>query len=111
MAVQRAGLPTETRPLVESAWGAVPGLLPARFPRPLAEPAVPVSRQRALHGFCRSGVVELDPGLGDLDAPVAVPSDVHRGDVEQFDPVRRGPAPSTARADEATANVSPLPAV
>jgi hypothetical protein len=41
------------RLLVESAWGAVPGLLPVRFPGPLAEPAVPVSRQRALHGVCR----------------------------------------------------------
>ena len=41
------------RRLVESAWGAVPGLLPVRFPRPLAEPAVPISRQRALHGVCR----------------------------------------------------------
>ncbi|WP_041759128.1 hypothetical protein [Pseudonocardia dioxanivorans] len=38
--------------VVESAWGAVPGFLPARFPRPLAEPAVRVSTQRALHGFC-----------------------------------------------------------
>jgi hypothetical protein len=27
-----------------SAWGAAPGLLLVRFPRPLAEPAVPVSR-------------------------------------------------------------------
>jgi hypothetical protein len=27
-------------------------LPPARFPGPLAEPAVPVSRQRALHGCC-----------------------------------------------------------
>ncbi len=33
-------------PVVESAWGAVSGLLLVRFPRPLAEPAVPVSRQR-----------------------------------------------------------------
>ena len=38
---------------VESAWGAVPGLLPARFPRPLAAPGVPVSGHRALHGLCR----------------------------------------------------------
>jgi hypothetical protein len=30
------------RDLVESAWGAVLGLLPTRFPRPLAEPAVPL---------------------------------------------------------------------
>jgi hypothetical protein len=47
--------------LVESAWGAVPELLPVHFPRPLAEPAVPVSRQRALHGVCRqawSGAVQ-----------------------------------------------------
>ena len=29
--------------MVESAWGAVPGLLLARFPKPLAEPGVPVS--------------------------------------------------------------------
>lgn len=35
---------------VESAWGAVSGLLPVRFPRPLAEPAVRLSPQRALHG-------------------------------------------------------------
>src|SRR6476661_6785081 len=68
------------RRLVESAWGAVSGLLPVRFPRPLAEPAVPVSRQRALHGLCRSGVVEPEPGVGDLDAAVAVPSNAHRGD-------------------------------
>ena len=38
---------------VESAWGAVSGLLPTRFPKPLAEPAVRVSTQRALHGNCR----------------------------------------------------------
>ena len=31
-------------PVVESARGAVPGLLPVRFPGPLAEPAVPISR-------------------------------------------------------------------
>jgi hypothetical protein len=37
----------------ESAWGAVLGLLPVRFPRPLAEPAVRISPQRALHGVCR----------------------------------------------------------
>jgi hypothetical protein len=73
--------------LVESAWGAVPELLPVRFPRPLAEPAVPVSRQRALHGVCPSGVVELDPGVGDLDASVSVSRDRYRGEVEQFDPV------------------------
>jgi hypothetical protein len=42
---------------VESAWGAVPALLLVRFPRPLAEPAVRLSPQRALHGFCR-GLVQ-----------------------------------------------------
>src|SRR5680860_1157511 len=41
----------------ESAWGAVPALLLVRFPRPLAEPAVRVSTQRALHGLCR-GLVQ-----------------------------------------------------
>jgi hypothetical protein len=45
--------PTPATTLVESAWGAVSGLFLVRFPRPLAEPAVPVSRQRALHGACR----------------------------------------------------------
>jgi hypothetical protein len=35
----------------ESAWGAVPGLLRVRFPRPLAEPAVRVTTQRALPGL------------------------------------------------------------
>jgi hypothetical protein len=30
--------------VVESAWGAVPMLASARFPRPLAEPVVRVSR-------------------------------------------------------------------
>ena len=39
--------------LVESTWGAVSGLLPVRFPRSLAEPAVRFSPQRALHGLCR----------------------------------------------------------
>ncbi len=52
---------------VESAWGAVPALLLARFPRPLAEPAVRVSTQRALHGSCR-GLVQAAGahGLGIL---------------------------------------------
>ena len=52
---------------VESAWGAVPGLLPVRFPRPLAEPAVRLSPQRALHGCCRrAGYVAVAQGLGIL---------------------------------------------
>jgi hypothetical protein len=48
---------------VESAWGAVPGLLLVRFPRPLAEPGVPVSEHRALHGFCRQAWLRVQ-GLG-----------------------------------------------
>ncbi len=52
--------------LVESAWSAVPGLLPVRFSRPLAEPAVPVSRQRALHGICRQAWSAAVQGLGIL---------------------------------------------
>jgi len=53
--------------MVESTWGAVSGLLPVRFPRPLAEPAVRVSTQRALHGVCR-GLVQIAKahGLGML---------------------------------------------
>ena len=52
---------------VESAWGAVPALLLVRFPRPLAEPAVRLSPQRALHGFC-GGLVQAawTQGLGIL---------------------------------------------
>jgi hypothetical protein len=52
---------------VESAWGAVPALLLVRFPRPLAEPAVRLSPQRALRGFCR-GLVQAAwaQGLGIL---------------------------------------------
>jgi hypothetical protein len=52
--------------MVESAWSAVPGLLPVRFSRPLAEPAVPVSRQRALHGICRQAWLAGAQGLGIL---------------------------------------------
>jgi hypothetical protein len=97
--------------VVESAWGAVSGLLPVRFPRPLAEPAVPVSRQRALHGFCRSGVVESLVGVGDLDTAVDVPGDRHRGDVEQFDPAHRGSGPAAGAAAEPAVHVVPLPAM
>jgi hypothetical protein len=50
---KRWGVAASTELVVESTWGAVPGLLSVRFPRPLAEPAVPVSRQRALHGVGR----------------------------------------------------------
>lgn len=39
---------------VESAWSAVPVLPLARLSRLLAEPGVPVSEYRALHGFCPS---------------------------------------------------------
>ncbi len=49
----------------ESAWGAVPALLLVRFPRPLAEPAVRVSTQRALRGSCRGLVhAACAQGLG-----------------------------------------------
>ena len=50
--------------MLESSWGAVPGLLPIRFSRPLAEPAVPVSWQRALHGV--SGYAWLGASQGIL---------------------------------------------
>ena len=49
---------------VESAWGAVPMLPPVRFPRPLAEPAVRISPQRALHGLCHQGWLGRCQGLG-----------------------------------------------
>jgi hypothetical protein len=50
--------------LVESAWGAVPVLPSVRFPRPLSEPAVRVSTQRALHGICRQAGFATVQGLG-----------------------------------------------
>jgi hypothetical protein len=74
--------------LVESARSAVPVLPPVRISVPLAEPGVPVSEYRALHGLCRSGVVEAGPGAGDRVASVSVAGDRHRLEVEQFDPVR-----------------------
>ena len=46
---------------VESAWGAVSRLLGVRFPRPLAEPAVRVSTQRALHGSAVGWFRQLGP--------------------------------------------------
>src|SRR5215469_17893258 len=49
---RRCGCTNHQGAPAESARGAVPVLPPARFPGPLAEPAVPVSRQRALHGCC-----------------------------------------------------------
>jgi hypothetical protein len=49
---------------VESARGAVPVLPPVRFPGPLAEPAVRISAQRALHGFCRQAGWGSFQGLG-----------------------------------------------
>ena len=51
---------------VESAWSAVPELLPVRFSRPLAEPAVQISPQRALHGLCRQAWLGTVQGLGIL---------------------------------------------
>ena len=43
--------------VVESAWGAVPALLPVCFPRPLAEPGVRLSTHPALHGQLLGSVV------------------------------------------------------
>ncbi|GAB3853129.1 hypothetical protein GCM10027610_082570 [Dactylosporangium cerinum] len=49
---------------VESAWSAVSVLPLVRFSRPLAEPAVRVSAQRALHGCCRQAFSVAGQGLG-----------------------------------------------
>ncbi len=43
------------------------------FPRPLAEAGVRHSPHRALHGFCRHGVVVQGPGVGDRVAAPSVP--------------------------------------
>ena len=50
--------------VVESAWGAVPVLPSVRFPRPLSEPAVRVSTQRALYGIYRQAGCATVQGLG-----------------------------------------------
>ena len=56
----------QVRGLAESAWSAVPALPLARFSRPLAEPAVRLSTQRALRGCCRQACSGRDQGLGIL---------------------------------------------
>jgi hypothetical protein len=50
--------------MVESARGAVPTLLPVRFPVPLAEPGVRLSTHRALHGSCRQAWFAVAQGAG-----------------------------------------------
>jgi len=50
--------------LWSSRLGAPAGLLSVRFPGPLAEPAVPASRQRTLHGLCRQAWFGIVQGLG-----------------------------------------------
>lgn len=92
----------------EPAWGAVPGLLPVRFPRPHAGPAAQVSRQRAL-GVSRSGVAGRGPSGWGSWYPVRVPGGQGRGDAEQFDPARRRPVAPAGVAGENPADVFPLP--
>ncbi len=94
---------------VEAARSAVPVLPPVRLSVPLAEPGVPVSEYRALHGLCRSGVVEAGPGVGDRVASVAVADGRHRLEVKQFDPVCRELSPPPVAVGEASADVLPLP--
>ena len=60
------GCPDRQGTSAESARGAVPVLPPARFPGPLAEPAVPVSRQRALRGCCHQAGFAGGHGVGIL---------------------------------------------
>jgi len=50
--------------MIESALGAVPMLPSVRLPGPLAERAVRVSTQRALHGVCRQAGLARIQGLG-----------------------------------------------
>ena len=70
--VTRSPRPHRHRPgpldhaVVESARGAVPVLLPVRFPVPLAEPGVRLSTHRALHGFCRQAWFAFAQGAGML---------------------------------------------
>jgi hypothetical protein len=56
--------------VVESAWGAVLMLPSVPFPRPLSEPAVRVSTQRALHGIYRQAGCGTVPGVGDRVASI-----------------------------------------
>lgn len=63
-AAEAEGLPIGA--LVGSAWGAVSVLPPVGFPGPFAEPAVPITGLRALHGFCGRAGFAVGQGEGVL---------------------------------------------
>lgn len=89
-------LPWLSRPRArcrDCPWSVSPGRSP--------NPACDSSPHRALHGFCRSGVVKPRIGIGDLAAAVSVAGDRYRYDVEQFDPIRDRSCPPAATADGA----------
>lgn len=92
-------------PLVESARGAVPGVAISPFPQ-----AALRTRRACFHaaGSPRhlGGSATVQGG-----AAVAVPRDGYRGQVEQFDPVRRRSGPPAMQTGEMSADVSSIPAV
>jgi len=57
------------------------------------------------------GSGSVDPGVGDLVAPVAVPDDGYRFGVEQFDPAAADGVPPAGVVGEPATDVRPLPAV
>jgi hypothetical protein len=91
----------------ESAWGAVQALRPARFPRPLTEPAVRLSTQRALRG--RSSSL-LGPGRRDRP-PVSVARHAYLLQVEQGDPASADRFPPAIVVGQVPAHCGPPPAV
>ena len=89
----------------ESALGAVPMLPSVRpFPRPLAEAALRVSTQRALHCDCLQPELARVPGVGDLGAAIPVSGDRDLGEVEQLDPIGRGSHPAAGAAGVVSAD-------
>src|SRR5882757_7476003 len=82
-------------------------LPPARFPIPLAEPAVGLSTQRALHSFFRWAWFSQGPRAG--NAASAVPGYRCRRDVVQLNPVHRD-WPPPGRGTQPAVDVLPSPA-
>ena len=93
--------------LVGSAWGAVPGSLPVRFPMPPAEPDVRLSPHPTLH-VCfpmlnRQGCRFRSPRCRDVRAAVAVAGHRDAGRAGEYDSVGRESPTTVAESAQSTA--------